>query len=30
MPLKARSRYYCVLLDGKSGSVAGFLELVPR
>ncbi len=29
LPLKARSRDYCVLLDAKDGSVAGFLELYP-
>ena len=29
LPLKARSRDYCVLLDAKDGSVAGFLELIP-
>jgi hypothetical protein len=29
LPLKARSRDYCVLLDAKTGAVAGFLELFP-
>lgn len=29
LPLKARSRDYCVLLDAKDGAVAGFLELNP-
>jgi hypothetical protein len=29
LPLKARSRDYCVLLDAKDGSVVGFLELIP-
>ncbi|MBL0140511.1 MAG: hypothetical protein IPP91_00140 [Betaproteobacteria bacterium] len=29
LPLKARSRDYCVLLDAKTGAVAGFLEIVP-
>jgi hypothetical protein len=29
LPLKARTRDYCVLLDAKTGAVAGFLELVP-
>jgi hypothetical protein len=29
VPLKARNRDYCVLVDAKSGSVLGFLELYP-
>ncbi|MGE3451685.1 MAG: TfpX/TfpZ family type IV pilin accessory protein [Burkholderiales bacterium] len=29
LPLKARSRDYCVLLDARDGAVAGFLELIP-
>lgn len=29
LPLKARSRDYCVLLDGRTGAVVGFLELLP-
>lgn len=29
LPLKARSRDYCVLVDARSGAVAGFLELYP-
>jgi hypothetical protein len=29
LPLKARSRDYCTLLDGKTGAVVGFLELLP-
>lgn len=29
LPLKARKTDYCVLLDAKSGAVAGFLELYP-
>jgi hypothetical protein len=29
VPLKARNRDYCVLVDAKSGAVLGFLELYP-
>lgn len=29
LPLKARTRDYCVLIDAKDGAVAGFLELLP-
>jgi len=29
LPLKARSRDYCVLLDAKDGAVVGFIELFP-
>lgn len=29
LPLKARTRDYCVLLDARDGSVVGFLELIP-
>lgn len=29
LPLKARSRDYCVLLDARSGTVVGFIELLP-
>ena len=29
LPLKARSRDYCVLLDAKTGAVVGFPELLP-
>jgi hypothetical protein len=29
LPLKARSKDYCVLLDARSGAVVGFIELIP-
>jgi len=29
LPLKGRSRDYCVLLDAKTGAVLGFLEVIP-
>jgi hypothetical protein len=29
LPLKARSRDYCVLLDARNGAVVGFIELIP-